>query len=400
MSKPFIIWTLQRTGGTNLARRLFENSHLLEDAKEKNPGHALLADIYTYWELHEPFNYGKKVRAFGPVTVEWVERRDIDKLNQSMDEICSMGLPIKHCVEMLPWEVTEALLRASCRHGYRHIFLYRKKVVNRLLSLHFANSSGIWGPELKNQKELTDKIFSEPLPVAKLVEHENRCSHRLQKAWDLLSKLDAEPYGLAFEDAYEVNDPSEALQLLLPVLSYLDMSGTPENDATFINEIIGGGDQGTKNAYSSFKGIPFLEKELSKIRTFSLTTGNREVLVKNLCAKNPGVRFALLDNLPGIMNGDQPFDLGGVVVLNDQSPQGHSLRLLSDDGEQEIPWNISSPGMAKRFPQSPNGGQARFRIGNIRFPASGRLQINLCEPGKEDIPVFGLHDVEMNAGAV
>src|SRR5687767_10672415 len=104
--RAFIIWTLQRTGGTNLARRLFERASLVEAAREKvqepgSIGAKWLGAVASQWSFHEPFNYGKKSRIFGPVTERWVTTNDRQALDTALAEICSLRIGLKHCVEMV-----------------------------------------------------------------------------------------------------------------------------------------------------------------------------------------------------------------------------------------------------------------------------------------------------------
>lgn len=273
-NRTFIIWTVQRTGGTNLARRLFERSSLFEAAREttREPGSVgakWLGEVASQWNFHEPFNYGKKSRIFGKVTEDWVTRGDRKALDDAVGEICSLRIGLKHCVEMVPWEVSEALADASCRNGYRHLFLYRRNAVNRLLSLHFAKESGIWGPHFKNENELRSKIFDEPLPVRKLVHVEDQGRRRLARAWKRLASNGAGLHALAFEDVFEAADPASAEAALLPALAHLGLSRDPEEDRAFAAETIRSGEQGTRDEYAAFKGIDRLASALEDIRPFS-----------------------------------------------------------------------------------------------------------------------------------
>jgi hypothetical protein len=119
--KPFIIWTLQRTGGTNLTSRLVEKFGLKETD-------------------HEPFNLG---RLYGNVTKHWNDYKDAAVLHCSMQAIAAERNVIKHCMEMVPWEVTRALAEAAVHAGYKHLFLYRESPRDRLLSLHFVQKTEV-----------------------------------------------------------------------------------------------------------------------------------------------------------------------------------------------------------------------------------------------------------------
>lgn len=88
--RPFVIWTLQRTGGTNLTRQLVRLSGLPRTE-------------------HEPFNEG---RAYGHVTAAWRKDRDALAMGAAMQEIAAEHQVIKHCVEMVPPEINGGLALA------------------------------------------------------------------------------------------------------------------------------------------------------------------------------------------------------------------------------------------------------------------------------------------------
>ena len=252
--RPFIIWTLQRTGGTNLAAGLFKRSS---------------------WPTaqHEPFNKG---REFGHITDDWVANRDDIALQQAVEDICSRGVCIKHCVEVVPPVISNALARASLANNYEHIFLYRKESLGRLLSFHFARTTGKWGPGMGplgpkkgvkqnkyDESSLPESEQLEPLPVKELVEHERRCVWLLSDLYKHLIEAGATPYTIAFEDIYLSNNPQQSREILLPLLANIGLSRSRSADIEFIDQIIGTGDQGTRKKYSHFERGEELRKALT-----------------------------------------------------------------------------------------------------------------------------------------
>lgn len=79
-SAPIIIWTLRRTGGTNLGASLFERA----------PFEAV---------QQEPFNDD---RLYGAVTQAFRSSGDEDALRNSLRDIVAGKVLIKHCVETVP----------------------------------------------------------------------------------------------------------------------------------------------------------------------------------------------------------------------------------------------------------------------------------------------------------
>src|SRR5579863_9787871 len=103
MSHPFIIWTMQRTGGTSLTDLLLEMSE--HKAAE-----------------HEPFN---RDRQFGAVTIAWAQTKDEEALRRALADLLAQRHLIKHTYELRDMQLNLALMEAAAR-DYRHIFLFRR----------------------------------------------------------------------------------------------------------------------------------------------------------------------------------------------------------------------------------------------------------------------------------
>jgi LPS sulfotransferase NodH len=240
--RPFIIWTLQRTGGTNLAQALFTS----------NGGQG----------LHEPFNAD---RVYADVNKRWLQTHDAAALEMALDKICDTGMRIKHCVEMVAPELNLALARASQQRGYGHVFLFRRRSVDRLLSLHFAQKTGIWGKKLKGKTD-PNKALSEPIPVEKLIAHQRRCDEQLTIVYQELLALGAQPMLVAFEDVYMT--PGEAPRQRIGQL--LDELGIePPGREQFIHNVLTGGDQGTRGKYDLFPRRNELEEKCNLLPGFA-----------------------------------------------------------------------------------------------------------------------------------
>lgn len=261
IQRPFIIWTLQRTGGTNLTR------HLMQRAKYPRP-------------QHEPFN---RKREFGHVTREWVQHEDTQRLEASMTEICSEEPCIKHCVEQVPWPVSVELARAAMLADYHHLFLYRRNALQRLLSVEYARRTGVWGRGHLNKAEQDDKAFEEPLAIRDMLAHEKRCNNLLQSMWNILTEAGADPKCVAYEDVYETDDDTAA-ETLLTILRNLGLSRGETSDHEFIRKIRTQGYQGTRDRYRRFRGIAELARGLEKVEPFDphARSGGRAGLMRHL----------------------------------------------------------------------------------------------------------------------
>jgi len=165
--KQFIIWTMQRSGGTSLTRFL-----------------------KTWGEyskvLHEPFN-GNQI--FGHVKRELAgiksQKEAIVRGQELITEIYddNPNCSIKHCFEVHSDSFNEALLLVTREKGIKNIFLTRDSNFNRNLSLELAKITGAWS---KQQKEKLENSTSEPidssssisLDIPRMLTHNASCIAR------------------------------------------------------------------------------------------------------------------------------------------------------------------------------------------------------------------------------
>lgn len=124
--KPWLILTLRRTGGTSLT--------------------GFLGEVSQFPNIeHEPFN---RDRIFGHITREFLETNDVAAMQDAVKEAVTDTPNIKHCVEIIPLELTRALIDTCQAKGYGFIVLTRRDEARRMLSLLLAISTGAWGPKM------------------------------------------------------------------------------------------------------------------------------------------------------------------------------------------------------------------------------------------------------------
>ncbi|MFI3154973.1 MAG: hypothetical protein QX199_02325 [Methylococcaceae bacterium] len=361
---PFIIWTLQRTGGTNLTQRLVDRSGLM-------------------CIQHEPFNLG---RLHGQITQQWIESKDESALAKDIQEIVAQQVIIKHCVEIVPWEISRALADATVHSDYRHLFLYRKNALDRLLSLHFAQKTGVWGPNMK--KEIVPEEAKElTIPVDKLINHELKCVKLMQQTWQHLISHGAHPLALSYEELYRA-DLKQATQALLPILKSLGLSKSEKQDYDFAQEVIGKGDQGTRDKYASMTGVAELEQALSQVPCFDPSRDTVALRIENLDLPE-WVLTAQIDALPDTFSSGQLFDLGGVVVLDENAPKELSLQLTNQQTEININWGKPSQKMAKLYPDNVQSAHARFKSDEMHIAKDEVFTLAVKSPSG-NYPLFNI----------
>lgn len=134
--KPFLIITLRRTGGTTLA--------------------SLMASMSSHeTTMYEPFN---SYRIFGQITLEFKETWNFSTLDASVANALMDTPNLKHCIDVIPFEITSSVVEEANRRGYHIIVLTRRNEVHRLASLFLAKATGSW--KAQDAAEIYPKIIS------------------------------------------------------------------------------------------------------------------------------------------------------------------------------------------------------------------------------------------------
>lgn len=236
MSFPYVIWTMQRTGGTTLA--------------------ALLASLSEFDGIeHEPFN---RERQLGHITRNWDARKNALHLDEKIALALTQRPLIKHCYELVPFEVTQSLFQMSQRRGYRHIILHRRSELDRLLSLELAKQTGAWGPEqaqeIYAQFETETRALA-PIQIETACAHAAHCQRCSQRLIDMLKGEAAQVFEINFEDLYGVHETG--ILRLKALLRFLEID-VPDDLATQsrINRALS---EKAQNSAELFQKIPNIE---------------------------------------------------------------------------------------------------------------------------------------------
>ena len=209
MSHPFMIWTMQRTGGTTLA-------DLLMDMSEHRRAQ------------HEPFNFRQdtgSTRQFGHIHRAWAGTRDDAALVKALADIFAQRYLIKHCYEFNP-EFSLRLAEVAATSGYRHIHLLRRNEALRLISRFVAEAHETWFQQRSTRvftKVIEGQHELSPLPVKAVVEHYRRCERALNDVRQCMRKLDLDVREIDYEDLY-VGEREARTARLDALLAFLDFS--------------------------------------------------------------------------------------------------------------------------------------------------------------------------------
>jgi hypothetical protein len=184
MNKPFIIWTMRRTGGTSLAN--------------------ILGVLSNKEVEHEPFNWD---RSFGDMTKTFQNNyKNFHLLEQSLEARCfSTQINVKHCYEIVGQVFNDSLIELFSKSYYKHILLIRKNELLRLLSLYTAKYTEVWGKH--GSEEIYEKYKSgiTQLPnydIADMQNHANYCSQITTKVRKKLIDYGVNLYEVSYEDLF------------------------------------------------------------------------------------------------------------------------------------------------------------------------------------------------------
>ena len=187
MSRPFVLWSLQRTGGTALADALMR----LSEHPSAEP---------------RPFNWSRDhAGQFAPIVKSWIASGDRAALMADLRGLAATTYLVKHGFEMFSGSFNLALLEATAGAGYRHILLRRKDETARLASKFIAEALGTWFPDQSRdvyaQVSQGARVLP-PIPVdliqAQYV-HARNSEAAFRKACEY---LDVTPMECAYESLY------------------------------------------------------------------------------------------------------------------------------------------------------------------------------------------------------
>jgi hypothetical protein len=340
---PFIIWTLRRTGGTNLADHIGVKHH-------------------------EPFN---KDRVFGEVSTAWIETKDETGLQVGVKAALKGNPSIKHCVETVPEEVTRELVRQSVKKGYQHIFLIRRKPHGRVLSLQFAESFDIWGADHARKRSLGEveaAVADQDLPINSMIRQEVGDREALRFAYEQILSLDVTPAIAVFEDIYDAFNAPLSIALFDRICGHVG-AARPQSDEE-VNKILFSGGQNTNDKYKLYRNYDEYLEKIAGIGEFALGGILPDVTIDRSSLPE--------DTVVEIFKPRQSWrsDLIKVEGLAFHSASTGLWQLTADGLNLSVIWNLPSPTFAnKRGNKAANA--SRFVALDVTFENATKLQLSL-----------------------
>lgn len=360
MEKPFIIWTMRRTGGTNLGQTLFNASSLNE-------------------VQHEPFNVD---RVYGKVFHDWKSSKDDEAMYGAIDAILSQKPLIKHCLEIIPDKINEAIVTISKKYGYEHLFLYREFATDRLLSLNYAKMTNIWGREQLSKSKIDKNVFKEPIDIDNLIDHEKSCREKMLLVYKLILKQQNLPLAVSFESLYKSPSFEYSSILVREIFNglCLDCDNITDN---LLEALLKRGGQGTKGDYTRFPNSSTFIETAKKLPLFKLYK-NTKSQIQNITNDNLIKKVAIWNPVPSVRHNE--YIVSGLVLL--KSGKKYKMWLEQDGIKREIKVGLESPKFAKSQNFYEGSNNARFMCSPFKVPST--LKFQLIESDSGELVVFDI----------
>lgn len=213
--KPWLILTLRRTGGTSLTTFLSA------------------ASSFPTIE-HEPFN---AARIFGHITRDFRETGDLEAMETAVRAALTQHPNIKHCVEIIPQEITRALIDACNDLGYHFIVMTRRDEGKRLASLFLAVATGAWGPEDAETiypQIIAGDLTPDPIDLKNVQNRVKTDYYLVGRTLSLLRNRDIDYKWLLFEELYFGTTPIETQAHTLATGLGMDIAGDDQRLQAFV----------------------------------------------------------------------------------------------------------------------------------------------------------------------
>lgn len=199
MSK-FIILAIARSGSTSLARVLNDSEDVKMVIEPFNPD-------YTTWYPNEP-DYSDRVK-------------DEKSLDDVANELFTRFTAIKTLNYQLDTELYEHLM---LREELKVILLYRKSVVESVLSAEIGKQTNAWHKDELNATAINAYSQLKPVDIEEIQKHVDFISSQHNQLLDFLSKNKAGDYiELNYEGLYS-EDSDKNLTTITKICDFLDIS--------------------------------------------------------------------------------------------------------------------------------------------------------------------------------
>lgn len=237
MTKPFVIWTVQRTGSTSLANML-----------------TLLSGEVVH---HEPFNQDRFLSY----------QKEQNKLLESLEELKERQLNFKHCWNVHPNWCNDLILDFVLKENYSVILLYRQNMLKVQLSKELAKQTGIWGK--KEKLQVNNVITLQPIDITTLKTAIDTYKTQLNKYRDRFENNSYSYQEVCFENLFEERSSfTEKLQYLGEICQFLaiDTNSFAQNKDKLYQQLV----DNKQNDTQDYEKIPNFKKIKQEFENYAI----------------------------------------------------------------------------------------------------------------------------------
>lgn len=276
--RAIVIFTNQRTGGSNLTEWFQCQHKIYTDYTGLVKAINRLGYSVNYKDENDYTDHDildEKTGLFKSVIIRYLREKKTNpekallKIELFIKTLMSFRPTFKIVSECTPIEISQLVIKYLNYYHYSCILLYRRRSLERNLSLHFSLSTNVynsddakkWDPKVKPTKPITEKELKILIDSQKNVNEINK------QIWTMLKPSRSRYAAVSYEDIYGKHHDSAILHIVFRWLFY---------SVWDFDKLLQNGEQQTKQHYN-VEGSEKLKEELAKLNYPRFTNLHVEV---------------------------------------------------------------------------------------------------------------------------
>jgi hypothetical protein len=334
----------------------------------------------------DPFTPGSGWHALPAITDPDVKPAE---LNAALSQVLAERPVIVHCVDDLDESFQLALAAAAAKVKYRHLILYERSPLERLLQQQVRRQAEAGS----NEQAPADALRIEIEQVAALVRHARACHKRLAWVRHVLRLRGHARRTEVFEHLFDARDtPTEQRQRWREMF---DSIGVPAADDARLDTWIASAPRWDPDASRApqlqAEAMRVLRRELTHLPGFEVQQSFLHPTARVTGDPRGDVRIFRLGGLPPFVDeGDALAISGSAIAAAGVDASQIELRVDAGAGPQTMRWPLPSPAIAAQMPDEPQAGNARFRAAPLRAGAHRPWTFSVRRTDGSSVPLAQL----------
>jgi hypothetical protein len=313
----------------------------------------------------DPFTPGSGWHALPAITDPGVKPVE---LQAALSQVLAERPVIVHCVDDLDESFQIALAAAASKVKYRHLILYERSPLERLLQQQLRRQA----EGGSNEQVPADALRVEIEQVAALVQHARQCHKRLAWVRHVLRLRGHARRTEVFENLFDNRDtPTEQRRRWREMF---DSIGVPAAEDARLDTWIASAPKWDPEASRAPRLQPeamrVLKREVTHLPGFEVQQSFLHPTARVTGDPRGDIRIFRLGGLPPFVDEGDSLAVSGTAIAA-AGVDASQIELLVDagSGPQAMKWPLPSPAIASQIPEEPQAGNARFRAVPLRAGA-------------------------------